>query len=81
MIEQDQQTVFNPWQDKPWWCQPWTIILTGMGAITVSWLLFQRLWLTLPLSFVIVIWWLYFLILWPRLLQQLYREQSESDRP
>ncbi|MEB3190520.1 MAG: DUF6737 family protein [Snowella sp.] len=81
MIEQDQQTFFNPWQYKPWWCQPWTIILTGMGAIAVSWLLFQRLWLTLPLSFVIVIWWLYFLILWPRLLQQLYREQSESDRP
>jgi hypothetical protein len=20
----------NLWQSKPWWCQPWTIILTGI---------------------------------------------------
>jgi hypothetical protein len=30
---------FNLWQHKPWWCQPWTIILTGMIIVTASWFL------------------------------------------
>jgi hypothetical protein len=75
----EKNTAFNPWQYKPWWCQPWTILLTGTGAIAGSWVLCQRLWLTLPLSVVILVWWIYFLILWPRLLQQMYLEHEKMD--
>jgi hypothetical protein len=57
------------WQSKPWWCQPWTIILTGILLIVGSWLLLHTLWLTVPLAILIVVWWTYFLILVPRMLR------------
>jgi 4-hydroxybenzoate polyprenyltransferase len=62
--------MYNLWQSKPWWCQPWTIILTGIIIIAGSWLLLHSLWFTLPVSVLIVLWWIYFLILVPRYLQQ-----------
>jgi hypothetical protein len=58
----------NLWESKPWWCQPWTIILTGVMIIAGSWLLFHTSWLTVPLAILIVAWWTYFLIIVPRLL-------------
>jgi hypothetical protein len=58
----------NLWEHKPWWCQPWTIILTGIIIIVGSWLLFQTIWLTVPVAILIVLWWTYFLIIVPRIL-------------
>ncbi len=49
------------WQIKPWWCQPWTIVLTGVIAVGLSWLLLHRLWITLPVGLVISAWWVLFL--------------------
>jgi hypothetical protein len=34
------------WNHKPWWCQPWSIILTGISIISGSWLLFKIVWLS-----------------------------------
>ncbi|MFN9175080.1 MAG: DUF6737 family protein [Synechocystis sp.] len=48
------------WQDKPAWCQPWTIILTGITLISASWLLFHRLWLSIPIASLILLRWGYF---------------------
>jgi hypothetical protein len=62
------------WQSKPWWCQPWTIILTGILLVAGSWLALHRLWLTIPLGILIVVWWTYFLILVPRMLRQMAAE-------
>jgi hypothetical protein len=53
------------WQTKPWWCQPWSIVLTGLAIVTGSWLLLHRLWITLPVGGVIAVWWLLFLQLVP----------------
>ncbi|MEB3305308.1 MAG: DUF6737 family protein [Cyanobacteriota bacterium] len=57
------------WRHKPWWCQPWTIVLTGSLAIVVS-LQAQRLlqfswWLVAPVLMAILGWWVLFLILVP----------------
>jgi hypothetical protein len=60
---------YDLWQSKPWWCQPWTIILTGLIIISSSWLLFQTIWLTVLVAIPISIWWAYFLIVVPRLLK------------
>ncbi|GCL50547.1 hypothetical protein NIES3804_21150 [Microcystis aeruginosa NIES-3804] len=38
------------WDHKPRWCQPWSILLTGITLIAGCWFLTQRLWLTLLLS-------------------------------
>ncbi|WP_373478304.1 DUF6737 family protein [Geminocystis sp.] len=55
------------WKYKPWWCQPWSIILTGIVIIGGSWLLFQLIWLTALFFTLICLWWLLFLILIPYL--------------
>jgi membrane protein YdbS with pleckstrin-like domain len=68
----------NMWQSKPWWCQPWTIILTGVIIITGSWLILHTLWLTVPVAALIVLWWTYFLIIVPRLLMEM-RDNPETD--
>lgn len=56
---------------KPWWCQPWTILLTGFVVIAASWLfaaslgLDQRWWITLPVAVLVLLWWGLFLVLVP----------------
>lgn len=54
------------WQHKPWWCQPWTIVLTGTLVPTGVWLLTHRWWLTLPVVLGALVWWLVFLHLVPK---------------
>ena len=61
--ESSEPTSF--WSHKPWWCQPWTILLTGSLAIGVSWWLLHWLWLTLPIALLVMIWWWLFLIAVP----------------
>jgi hypothetical protein len=58
----------NLWESKPWWCQPWTIILTGIIIVAGSWFLVHTIWLTVPIAILIVVWWTYFLIIVPRIL-------------
>jgi membrane protein YdbS with pleckstrin-like domain len=67
----EQPDKFDLWQSKPWWCQPWTIILTGIVIITGSWLVLKNLWITLPLAIAIIVWWMYFLVIVPRLLREM----------
>lgn len=58
----------NPWNYKPWWCQPWSILLTGITIISASWLLFKTIWLTVIISIPILIWMSFFVLIWPQLM-------------
>jgi hypothetical protein len=69
---------FNLWDYKPWWCQPWSIVLTGMGIISGSWWLLNNIFITVILSIVIFIWWFYFLFLYPRLIEKMLKTDSNS---
>jgi hypothetical protein len=60
------------WAEKPWWCQPWSIVLTGLAVPAGSWWLLQRWWITAPLALGVLVWWWLFLVLVPRA----YREQQ-----
>ncbi len=53
------------WALKPWWCQPWSILLTGALIPAASWLLLHRLWITVPVVGAMLVWWLLFLVLVP----------------
>ena len=53
------------WDHKPWWCQPWTILTTGVVLISLSWLLLQRWWITGPFALAIGAWWWLFLVAVP----------------
>jgi hypothetical protein len=70
---------FDVWNYKPWWCQPWSILLTGIVIITSSWLIGKNLWISLLVSLPIVAWWVYFLILYPRLVSQAMEESQGEN--
>jgi hypothetical protein len=57
------------WDQKPWWCQPWTIVLSGLIAIAGSWWLLRTVWITALVFAAIAAWWLLFLVLVPRAYQ------------
>lgn len=67
MKEQIENAPFpeSMWAIKPWWCQPWSIVLTGLAIPAGSWLLLHRLWITVPVAGVMLVWWLLFLVLVP----------------
>ncbi|NEP79484.1 MAG: hypothetical protein F6K17_04385 [Okeania sp. SIO3C4] len=65
-----EQEKFNPWNYKPWWCQPWSILLTGITIIGGSWLVFRIVWLTVIISIPILIWMGFFLVIWPKLMAE-----------
>lgn len=64
------------WDLKPWWCQPWSILLTGLAIVTGSWMVLHLWWLTAGVSVVIAAWWLLFLVLMPAAWKQ---EQAGSS--
>lgn len=67
------------WQSKPWWCQPWTIILTGVLIVAGSWFALHIWWITIPLGILIGVWWLYFLVIVPQMLRQMAEEQANQS--
>ena len=70
------------WSLKPWWCQPWSIVLTGVAGPLASWLLIHRWWVTAPLATAVLIWWSLFLVLMPRAFrQQTGLLRSDSAQP
>lgn len=72
MIEQKstQQKATNVWDYKPWWCQPWSILLTGIAIISGSWLLLHKIWLTAIASVLVLTWMGYFILVYPKLVQR-----------
>ncbi len=66
------------WQYKPWWCQPWSILLTGTTIITASWLLFHKIWLTILVSIPLLTWMGFFLLIYPKAYMQMMREQGNG---
>ncbi|MBE9045414.1 hypothetical protein IQ255_13570 [Pleurocapsales cyanobacterium LEGE 10410] len=72
----DNTNSTNVWDYKPRWCQPWSIMLTGIIIIASSWLILHQLWLTLAISLPILAWWVYFLILYPKAFADYIKSQQ-----
>jgi len=53
------------WAVKPWWCQPWSILLTGSVAVAASWAVLHIWWVTAPVTLGVLSWWYLFLLLVP----------------
>ncbi|BAZ45474.1 hypothetical protein NIES4102_24980 [Chondrocystis sp. NIES-4102] len=69
----------NIWDYKPWWCQPWSIVLTGTLVTIGSWLILHTYWLTIGISLLIIVWWLYFLIIYPQAFANYIKSQQSKD--
>lgn len=67
------------WSHKPWWCQPWSILLTGTLLIAGSWILFHTIWLTVVVALPVLAWMGFFIVvaprLWTRYAANLYAEK------
>ena len=63
-----EQKLISPWNYKPWWCQPWSILLTGTSLITASWLLLKTVWITVLVAIPLLAWMGFFLLVWPKLM-------------
>ncbi len=74
----------NPWNYKPWWCQPWSILLTGITLIGASWLLFRTVWISIIVAVPVLAWMGFFLLLWPKLMVESgllnHYERAKFDR-
>ena len=65
------------WDLKPYWCQPWSIIVFGLVIVFFSWLLFKNITISVILGLFVILWWVLFLIIVPNSYQELSdREQS-----
>jgi hypothetical protein len=74
------QTQPSIWSLKPWWCQPWSILLTGLTLIGGSWFVFGNIWLSICTALPLSAWMGYFLILYPRLMQEMMQEEREEEQ-
>jgi hypothetical protein len=62
------------WNHKPWWCQPWSILFTGVVVVGGSWWLLRLWWISAPLALGVLVWWWLFLVAVPAA----YRAEQES---
>lgn len=77
-FESNTKSEINVWDYKPGWCQPWSIILTGITIVAASWLILHSLWLTIAISLPIIAWWVYFLLLYPKAFAEYIASQQTT---
>jgi hypothetical protein len=63
-----EKKLISRWNYKRWWCQPWSIMLTGVILISGSWLICKIIWLTILVGIPVLIWIGFFLLIWPQLI-------------
>ena len=68
----------NIWDYKPSWCQPWSIVSTGIVITSGSWLVLHVWWLTLGVGIAIAIWWIYFLWIYPQAFAEYLKSQKDE---
>ena len=79
--DQGKATNASFWDEKPWWCQPWSILLTGVAFVAVSWWWPNLLWFTVLIAIGVIGWWGLFLVLAPAIYrQQIQQQLSEQDQ-
>ena len=67
------------WALKPWWCQPWSIVATGLALVVGSWGLLRQIWLTGLVALAVALWWWLFLVLMPAQWHELVQSQTTME--
>jgi hypothetical protein len=76
-----QEKPVSIWQYKPWWCQPWSIVLTGFTIITGSWVIFHLIWLTIIVAIPISIWMIFFIGIYPKAAMDMINQGDNQASP
>ncbi|XP_078442776.1 spindle pole body-associated protein [Wolffia australiana] len=66
------------WDTKPSWCQPWTILLTGVLGIACSWIFVHSSIITAAVSALIFAWWFIFLYSYPKAYTDMIAQRREK---
>ncbi|XP_057963925.1 uncharacterized protein LOC131155045 [Malania oleifera] len=66
------------WDTKPFWCQPWTITLTGVVVVACSWLILHSIMVTAVVLFLICTWWYIFLYSYPKAYSDMIAERRRN---
>jgi hypothetical protein len=77
-MKTNPQQAINVWDYKPAWCQPWSIILAGITVVAFSWLVLHNIWLTAIVACLIVAWWVYFLLIYPKAFAEYIASQQTT---
>ena len=59
----DDKSIY--WKEKPIWCQPWSIILTGITILITSWIIFKSVLISSVILLFVLLWWALFLLVAP----------------
>ncbi|XP_065001805.1 uncharacterized protein LOC135634963 isoform X1 [Musa acuminata AAA Group] len=65
------------WDTKPSWCQPWTILLTGVAVVACSWTILHSAAISVGLSILICGWWYIFLYAYPKAYSNMIAERRK----
>jgi hypothetical protein len=72
-------TPVSLWAEKPWWCQPWSILLTGVVVVGGSWWWLRIWWISAPLALGVLLWWWLFLVHGGCLLKRKRRHEGRKQ--
>jgi hypothetical protein len=67
------------WKTKPFWCQPWTIVLFGVFCVSLPTLVFDWKFVSVAVAVPISAWWYVFLVLYPKSYASSSFEEKEED--
>ncbi|CAN8247990.1 unnamed protein product [Cochlearia groenlandica] len=65
------------WDTKPAWCQPWTIMLTGLSIVACSWTILHSVLVSSLAVGVIGAWWYIFLYSYPKSYSEMIAERRK----
>ncbi|CAF2034932.1 BnaA09g01050D [Brassica napus] len=65
------------WDTKPSWCQPWTIMLTGLSIVTCSWLILHSVLVSSLAIGLVGAWWYIFLYSYPKSYSEMIAERRK----
>ncbi|XP_010422549.1 PREDICTED: uncharacterized protein LOC104707814 [Camelina sativa] len=65
------------WDTKPSWCQPWTIMLTGVSIVACSWLILHSVVVSSLAVGLIGAWWYIFLYSYPKSYSEMIAERRK----
>lgn len=70
----------NVWDTKPAWCQPWSIVLTGVTGVSLSWLAIKSTIVTGVVTVLVAGWWYVFLYTYPMAYTAMIAERRRNQR-
>ncbi|KFK30877.1 hypothetical protein AALP_AA6G037500 [Arabis alpina] len=65
------------WDTKPYWCQPWTIMLTGLSIVACSWVIMHSVVVSSLAVGLIGAWWYIFLYSYPKSYSEMIAERRK----